>query len=138
MTKVTKAGFLPYMMGTEEPIFMFMISSDPYYGGDKPMISKGEIDGNESYPTAALREAHEELGLKESNLLSCEIGWEGKVVGLCNSYGMIIYTGQVNNYHDFDTPHFETERTVWLTLDEFKEQGRESHIPIVEIGRAHV
>ena len=39
-----KAGFVPYIMTENGPLFMFMITSNPLYGGSKPMLSKGGVD----------------------------------------------------------------------------------------------
>lgn len=127
-----KAGFLPYVLMADGPLFMFMVSSNAYYGGDRPMISKGQVEVDEDDETAAIREAEEELGLIRANLRSSFRAWSEVCSGMCSSYLMTIYAGEVIDQSRFNTPHFETKETVWLTLQQFKERGRASHVPIVE------
>lgn len=55
-----KAGILPYHVDGDTLRFLFMISSDPAFGGSDPVVSKGNIDAGvdagESSLQAALRE----------------------------------------------------------------------------------
>ena len=126
-----KAGFVPYVM-LEEPLFLFMISSNPEFGGTRPMISKGHVEDGEDIKEAALREAEEELGLIRANVKSSFKAWVGQLSGMDAQYTLTVYSGEVTSQSDFNTPHFETKETVWMTLDQFKKHGRKSHIPIVE------
>lgn len=129
-----RAGFVPYFRVDGRVEFLFMISSDPHFGGDKPAIAKGKIDDGESSLTAALREAHEELGLRESNLVEGTIQkkYEEMVRGISGEYRMKVYVGEVKDISAFDQPHYETKETVWLTLEEFKKKGRHTHVKIME------
>jgi 8-oxo-dGTP pyrophosphatase MutT (NUDIX family) len=128
--KVFRAGLIPiYINPTniEQSIMMFMIPSDQTYGGSSPQIAKGQIEQGEQADEAAMREAHEELGLNESNiyqLIDC-----GTWLGRTHMFVALVYSADANH---FDTPHFETHSTMWLTMDEFKTQGRDIHIPVVE------
>lgn len=129
----SKAGILPYYMDGDTRKFLFMISSDPAFGGSEPMISKGNIDAGESSLQAALREGEEELGLKRHNIVdgTLEAGWSGMVSGLDARYHMDIYICEVKSMTDFGTPQYETEKTIWLDLVSALKQVRTSHRPIV-------
>jgi 8-oxo-dGTP pyrophosphatase MutT (NUDIX family) len=130
-----KAGFLPYFKNDEGQIeFLFMVSSDPMYGGGDPAVAKGKIDTGENVKTASLREGEEELGLRQSNLIgdTVQIGWSGEISGLDATYEMTIYIGEVKNKSSFDEPDHEVAETKWLTLDQFNKEGRKSHRRIVQ------
>lgn len=127
-----KSGFLPYVMVDGELSFMFMVASDPNFGGDRPMLSKGHVEDGEDIKEAALREAEEELGLIRSNVISSFKAWSGRLEGMDAQYTLTIYAGEIKDKHKFNTPHFETKETVWLSLQQFRERGRKSHIPIVK------
>ena len=134
-TIATKAGILPYFVrddGTLE--FMYMTSSDANFGGSDPMIAKGHVDAGEDVKTAAVREGSEELGLRESNIVNGTLieGWTGKLTGLTASYTMTIFTCEVKNQDDFDTPHYETAHIDWFTYDESLSKVRKSQIDIVK------
>ena len=129
----SKAGFIPYYIDLDGEIKMlFMTPSDPFYGGPDPQIAKGGIDSNDSALSTALREAAEELGLKESNI-------ELDTLHLIGSdhpepsreYSLTTYAAMVNDPTDFLTPHYETGSTHWLTLAEFEKVGRQCHRAIV-------
>lgn len=130
----SKAGFIPYIWEANGPVFMFMKSSDPQYGGDRPMIAKGHVDKGESILQAAIREAEEELGLKSNNLKKETIlkVWTGKLAGLTANYTMVVYAAEVEDKYNFAKPHFETESVHWMTLEQFKTQGRTNQVNIVE------
>lgn len=140
MNELRKAGFIPFFKGERGIEFLFMVSSDANFGGDKPMISKGGVDGNETEIEAAIREAQEELGLKESNLKNRNFKevWSQKTEGLTATYSMKIFIGEVKSKTDFSIPHYETEKTVWMTAEEFYRDGRQSHAIIVRAAAKNV
>lgn len=133
-----KAGVIPYVMRDGEPVMLFMISSDARYGGDKPQLGKGGVDDGETLIQAALREGAEELGLKAPNMVphTLEAVHKGTVkskwMGRPTQYQLTVFAVQVMDENDFDEPHYETARTVWLTADEFAQQGRHSQNSIVQ------
>ena len=131
-----KAGFIPYVIVAGQPLFMFMVPSDAMFGGTKPSVAKGMIDAGETAAEAAIREAEEELGLKMSNVKkdTVKMAWRGNIQALKAIYPMTIYMGQVKDQRDFNKPHFETGKTMWMSLEKFRLSGRKSH----KIGRAHV
>jgi 8-oxo-dGTP pyrophosphatase MutT (NUDIX family) len=132
-SKRTKAGVLPYFIKNGAREFLFMVSSDPNFGGPDPMISKGNIGAGESPIQAALREGEEELGLKRTNIVdgTLVLGWAGDVSGLDERYRMEIYMCEVKSKTDFDTPHYETKETTWMDVDGAATKIRKSHRPIV-------
>jgi len=99
------------------------------------MISKGGIDDGEDELSAAIREAKEELGLRESNMIETPWCFFSEFVKLTSSsYDLDLYACQVSSASrkDFDKPCYETKFTVWMTRDRFNEIGRKDHKPIVE------
>lgn len=110
---------------------LFMKSSNAAYGGSAPMIAKGHVDPGESFETAGVREAEEELGIRKSNIKEVHLGWSGELSGELDHYEFKVYTAEVRNKTDFDTPCYETKSVHWMTLKEFAAQGRKSHRAIV-------
>lgn len=126
MSKI-KAGVIPFYRENGVTKMLFQVSSDPMYGGPDPMISKGSVEDGEDIEFAARREAAEELGLKEQNIIE----FDDVYIGNFPQYQLEIFTAKISDPDDFDTPHYETAYTVWLTLDEFYEIGRPDHRIIV-------
>lgn len=121
---ILKAGFIPYIFENGKPVFMFMTPSDPAYGGTRPGIAKGHIDAGEKTLDAAIREAGEELGLKQSCIM-----WETVQCvysGLPSSYPyhLTVFIGEVTSKTDFNAPDYETGSVHWLTVEEFSKVGR--------------
>ena len=124
----SRAGIIPIF----ENKGLFMISSNADFGGPDPAIAKGTIDKGETSPQAAIREGEEELGLRISNMIGKpKLGWSGKIKGLSDEYLMDVYYVQVKDPKAFDIPHYETKETVWLSLKEFENVGRQSHLHII-------
>jgi 8-oxo-dGTP pyrophosphatase MutT (NUDIX family) len=132
---LVKAGLVPFVVENGVPVFMFMVPSNPLYGGSLPSIAKGNVDPGESFRDAAIREAEEELGLKVKNI--ADHGnvfpvWNSMVSGDDSTYSFHVFACRVKNKYDFNEPHFETGSTHWLTNDEFREKGRKLHVSIVD------
>ena len=131
-----KAGLIPYIVDPKDGKLkmLFMVASDPKYGGPKPMISKGTIEDGEDTLVAAIREAHEELGLKQNNIdgLPFKV-WEGFVQLRTSQYNLIVYGVKIKDKHDFDKWQHETLYTTWMTNESFQEKGRRDHKPIVQL-----
>lgn len=126
--EIKKAGIIPFIITDGGVVEMlFMVSSDPKFGGPDPMCSKGHIDPGETPEQAAIREGIEELGLKESNFAGEPYHlMDQEIQGLCNSYGLRMYAVQVKSKEDFDEPHYETERTEWMTWADYYQKGRKN------------
>lgn len=129
-TKVYRAGLIPILINQEDfeqSKMMFMIpSANTEFCGIEPQIAKGQIEEDEEPQEAALREANEELGLRIDNIeeiYNCGV-WMGRT-------HIFVACVASDDPSCFDVPQFETEQTVWLTIDEFNKQGRQLHIPVV-------
>jgi len=142
MPPVEKAGIIPYRHDGNELRMMFMISSDPKYGGPLPQISKGHVElTDESSMDAAIREGQEELGLKLENTRyerhSVFNIMKGTIKGEKEST-FALYAVEVNDEFNFDQPHFETSATVWMTASQFMANGREEHKELVKMAFAKI
>lgn len=128
-----KVGVIPFCTtSTGEKRMMFMIPSDPAYGGSDPQVAKGGHKEGENPLAAALREGEEELGLNARN-------FTGNVMVLPfyqikngkRQYPMRVFLVEVNTQTDFDDFHYETGSVEWLTGPEFAERGRKPHRAVV-------
>lgn len=123
--KIYRAGLIPFFINEKNEIEMkFMVPSDQQFGGGDPQFAKGRIEKNENHEQAAIREAKEELGLREENVEW--LYYLGQFLGRTH-----IYICEVNDKDDFDEPHYETESTHWMTLEEFQTRGRDLHRPVI-------
>jgi 8-oxo-dGTP pyrophosphatase MutT (NUDIX family) len=132
--KRARAGLIPFMkMGDGCPHYLMMVSSDPKFGGPRPMISKGKIEGNETQLECAIREAEEELGFKTRNARGDFIPlFAGRVELFSGAYFLTVFGVEIQDRYDFDKWCDETEFVVWMTLEEFREKGRRDHIRFIE------
>lgn len=125
---IKRAGIIPYIKKDDKVLMLFMKPSDPAYGGSDWQIAKGKIDAGETELEAAQREGHEELGLRHSNI---DHIWP--VGSLLN---IKVFACEVYNMKNFDTPHYETGDTRWMTAEEFEKTGRDLHKKIVKMTAA--
>lgn len=122
--KVERAGIIPYVVEEDDIQMMFMIPSDPEFGGPHPQCAKGQIEPGDSVAETALKEGEEELGLYKGNIDSM---WKlGEFVGIH------MFVCNIKDKDMFGDPHYETKETLWLTHDEFMSKGRDIHKPIVK------
>lgn len=129
LTIEPRAGLVPYFTDANGVTkFLFMVSSNPRFGGPRPMVSKGKIEPDESPFDAAVREAEEELGFVKSNAaaLSHLIGDEHVHLRSTN-YHLTMYAVEVSSPYDFIRWGEETKYTTWLTAEEFRRIGRADH-----------
>lgn len=125
--KVYRAGMIVYRINESNGVEMlFMRPSDPEYGTDTLQVPKGRVEDGESFEQAALREAQEEVGLFKGSIIK---GPEN----LGNFLGRTeVYVCKVKPDALFGEPDFETAETKWLTVEQFIEEGRSLHRPIVQ------
>lgn len=133
--KRPRAGLIPYLRDDKGVLqFLMMVSSNPKFGGPRPMISKGKIEDGEGTLECAIREAEEELGLLRHNLADKPIlVAQERVVLRSGAYDLTVYAAPISSRWDFDKWCDETEYTVWMSLDEFRENGRRDHVKYVEL-----
>lgn len=133
--KRPRAGLIPYLKGEDGKYrYLMMVSSNPKFGGPRPMISKGKIEDGEGTLECAVREAEEELGLVRENMVGepFQIA-DQRVVLRSGAYNLTVYAVQIRDRWDFGMWCDETEYTLWVSLQEFKENGRKDHIQFVEM-----
>ena len=133
--KRARAGLIPYLRDDKGVLqFLMMVSSNAKFGGPRPMISKGKIEDGEDTLECAIREAEEELGLLRHNLADKPVlVAQERVVLRSGAYHLTVYAAPIMSRWDFDKWCDETEYTVWMSLDEFREQGRRDHVKYVEL-----
>jgi len=133
--KRPRAGLIPYLKGEDGQYrYLMMVSSNPKFGGPRPMISKGKIEDGEGTLECAIREAEEELGLVRENTIGEPfLIADQRVVLRSGAYNLTVYAVCIRDRWDFGMWCDETEYTLWVTLQEFKENGRKDHIQFVEM-----
>lgn len=136
--KEYKAGLIPYYEDDDGDIVMlFMISSDPKFGGSRPMPSKGGVDKGETAKEAAIREAFEELGLEPSNIEHVKFV-KSESYGYVNIEQQQVdvtvewYYGRMKNPTQLVAHGYETSKVVRMTADEYAKRGR-----VVDRGLVH-
>lgn len=124
--KIYRAGVVPYFITEEGEIMMlFMKPSNPKYGGKRFQLAKGKFEEGETAEEAGFREASEELGLADINILdSFKVG---EFLGRTT-----VFAARIRDKNAFTETTDETEAVKWMTLDEFVEEGRELHKPVVK------
>jgi len=98
------------------------------------MISKGKIERGEGVLDAALREGEEELGLKRRNIRKGSIRdlADERVVLHSGTYDLTLFSCEIIDRYDFDKWCDETEYVIWMTLEDFRDEGRRDHVKYVE------
>lgn len=122
---VYRAGTIPYIVENGEIQLMFMKPSDPEFGGPEFQIAKGRVEDDEDFQTAAIREAKEELGLFSGNVLLIED--VGNFLGRTQ-----VYVAKIKDKDMFGEPSFETCDVRWMTVEQFEQEGRPLHVPVVK------
>jgi len=131
--KRPRAGLIPYMWEDGILKFLMMVSSNAKFGGPRPMISKGKIEEGENTFECAIREAEEELGLVRENLAAVPILIASERVELrSGAYRLTVYAAPIQDKWDFSKWCDETEYILWMSLEDFRENGRKDHVKYVE------
>lgn len=139
--KAPRAGLIPFIKGDDGNYrYLMMVSSDPKFGGPRPMISKGKIEEGETTLICAIREAEEELGLLRENITGTGVFHlaDDRVILRSGTYDLTVYAAEILDRWNFVPWCSETEYTVWKTLEEFKTDGRRDHIKYVEMLEQHL
>ena len=126
-TKVWRAGLIPYIVedGVIKMMFMKPMPDVAEWSTDTFQIAKGKIENGETAMAAAIREAHEELGLFRGNVvLTEEVGiFMGRTT---------VFVSKVMDKDMFGLPSDETSDVTWLSEDEFLNIGRDLHRPVIQ------
>lgn len=132
--KRSRAGLIPFYKDGDEVRYLMMVSSDPKFGGPRPMISKGKIEEDESTLNCAIREAEEELGFKMRNVRGEILKiYEGREALYSGAYHLTVYGVEIQDLYDFDKWCDETSFIEWHSLQSFKIEGRRDHIKFLQI-----
>lgn len=125
--KVHRAGLIPYVIENNKIKMMFMKPAPEVaeWSTDNFQIAKGKIENGEDTMAAAIREAHEELGLFRGNIILTE------EVGLFMGR-TTVFVSKVKDKDMFGLPSDETSEVAWLSEDEFMDIGRDLHKPVVQ------
>lgn len=131
--KRARAGLIPFLRDGDTLRYLLMVSSDPKFGGPRPMISKGKIEEGETALSCAVREAEEELGLKQRNMRGEILKlFEGRIELFSGAYDLTVFGVEIQDRYDFDKWCDETAYTEWHTLEEARVQARRDHVRFLE------
>lgn len=123
--KSNRAGVYPIYFDDEGKIHVkLFIPSDPKFGGSNMQMAKGGIDDGERSYDAALREGHEEIGLKRNNIKSMKLLTDTQMTGKNAHYKIYVFVAEVIDPYDFDPMGFEASWTGWVELNEAIAKGR--------------
>lgn len=125
---VYRAGLIPYIVENNEVLMLFMTPNEDIaqFSTSNFQIAKGKVEPeDESTEAAALREGLEELGVFKGNIIRLtEVGvFMGRTT---------VFVAKVKDKDMFGLPSEETADTRWMTLEEFVEEGRLLHVPVVQ------
>lgn len=124
--KVYRAGMVPYYITDDEQVLMmFMKPTQTEWSGDKFQLAKGRCDEGEYHGDTAVREAKEELGLLESNMVD-DPYHVGQYMGRTDVWIVLIDDPEL-----FGEASDETAEVRWMSISEFLEDGRDLHRPVV-------
>ena len=118
---IKRSGLIPFVVEDGEIKMMFMVPSNPAFGGNQFQIAKGRLEPDLTPLANAIKEATEELGLKEPNM----VGEPFHVGDFMR--GIAIFAVEVKDKNDFGPFTYETGKVGWLSKDEFVKVGRELH-----------
>ncbi len=123
--KIDRSGVIPYIIEEDQIKLLFMKPSEPKFGGDVFQIAKGKQEEGETPEEAGLREAGEELGLFVGNIV--ESHDLGTFLGRTT-----IHVVKIKDKELFGDPCVETKEIRWMTPEEFYDEGRDLHKPVVK------
>lgn len=158
--QVTKVGIVPFIPHEDEGKWRFMLMKPiPEIGhpGEAPefQIAKGTRRINmgngwcdmrdddlinadpvfyENLIDTALREGHEEIGLKRSNVrILFDIGVFSMISARRNiKKPMHVFAAEIDDHSNFGDFEPKTAEVMWMTMDEFAASGRKDHVSILK------
>ena len=123
--KVDRAGVIPYIIEQDQIKMLFMKPSNKDYGGDEYQVAKGKKEEGETNEETAFREAGEELGLFEGNILQKHT--LGQFLGRTT-----FFLAKIEDKSLFGDSCDETGSVKWMTPEQFQTEGRNLHKPVVK------
>ena len=129
--KVKKAGAIIFTRNPK-PLVLLIKSSNPMFGGTAWQLPKGMIDPGESPDSAAFREAKEEAGILEKDVVKISDLGIFKMSQLKHPYGMKMIAVETHKAKVSGTYHFETGATKWFTIEDAAKVIRSDQKPILD------
>ncbi len=149
--EIRKAGIVPFLRAPLRYYVMTPTATKPELGLPEFQLCKGtrmyqahgawhDMKGQvpedvplEDLAATALREGIEELGLKLANIAELVTLGEYKFTSATSRQDIVLWmlAAEMKNADDFVAPHTSTAACAWMTLAEFKKQGRPDHAHIL-------
>ena len=132
--KKARAGVYPvYTDETGQTYVYMMVPSDPAYGGSKPQMGKGGVDKGETHEQAALREGHEELGLRSDNISKVYHLHKETIRGLDAFYTLSVFVAEVIDKDNFDPHGYEASWTGWVEIEDAIQVSRTNQLKFIKM-----
>lgn len=127
-----KAGIVPYVIQNGIIKMLFIISSDPSYGGTQPCIAKGGADPGETPQQTAVREGEEEIGFPAAIYAQIYPSAKERIAGMTSSYDFYVFAGQLKAVPNKIPFGPEVGSVHWLSMEEYQKVGRKNQLNLVQ------
>jgi len=128
-----RVGAIPYYFDKKNKLHMlFMIPSNPKFGGPMPQIAKGKVDPGENYEQTMIREIEEELGLVRDKFQDFYMVWDNSRSGDYFT-DIIVYAIKIDKDVKLNKPCYETEKVIWMREDKIKNFRKEQMSLLSEV-----
>lgn len=126
----TKAGAIIFTRNPK-PLILLIKSSNPMFGGTAWQLPKGQVDPGETPEQAGFREAKEEAGLLEADVLNKMVLGNFKLRGQGKGNFSKFLAIETHTAKVTGTYHFETGETRWFTVEDAAKLIRHDQKPIL-------
>ena len=129
--KIKKAGAIIFTRNPK-PLVLLIKSSNPAFGGTAWQLPKGQIDPGETPDQAGYREAKEEAGLMDSDVLKVIDLGTFTLKGMMETYGIHFQAVETHKPKVSCTYHFETGETKWFTVEDAEKLVRKDQKQVLD------
>ena len=129
--KIKKAGAIIFTRNPK-PLVLLIKSSNPAFGGTAWQLPKGQIDPGETPDQAGYREAKEEAGLMDSDVLKVIDLGTFTLKGMMETYGIHFQAVETHKPKVSGTYHFETGETKWFTVEDAEKLIRKDQKQVLD------